>query len=73
MKLALDEENNIRDNQTKLAIAELGSQLDKDGLDLEQNINKEERLLQIKKLQQDLTIAREKLQVEREKNNKSKK
>lgn len=74
MRLSLDNEMNIRDNQTKLAIAEVSSQLDKDGLDLEQNISKEEKLLQIQKLQQELTIAREKLQVEREKNNnKSKK
>ena len=61
-KLNLEERNNIRDNETKLAIAELQAQLDSDGLAFEANINKEELALKLKELQNKFSIEREKIE-----------
>lgn len=67
-KLLLEERNNIRTNETKLAIAQLQAELDEDGLAKEESLNKESILLKIKELENKHTIEREKLDVAREKN-----
>jgi len=63
---ALLEENNIRDNETKLAIAQLSSVNDVDD-GIETPSNKEELLLKIKELDRNFELNRAKLELEKKK------
>lgn len=60
-KMDLDNEMNLRDNETKLLIAQMQADADKDGLLQAEKINKEETLLKIQELANKLAVEREKL------------